>query len=167
MKPSGSPAAESTAGVTGQLVARCGDQTLTSRSLDGTYPNYRQLIPPSFKRSLQFDRRRFSQALERVAVLADQHRSAVKLCSDPDAGTVTITAEAQDVGSGCESLPVVAEGDAIEIAFNVRYLLDGLKAMGAEQVVLRCNCPVTPAVLSAAGDPDGFIYLVMPIQIRS
>ena len=151
----------------GQLVARCGDQQLTSRSLDGTYPNYRQLIPPSFKRSLQFDRRRFSQALERVAVLADQHRGAVKLCSDPDAGTVSITAEAQDVGSGCESLPVVAEGDAIEIAFNVRYLLDGLKAMGAEQVVLRCNCPVTPAVLTSVDGMDGFSYLVMPIQIHS
>jgi DNA polymerase-3 subunit beta len=151
----------------GQLVVRCGDQVLTSRSLDGTYPNYRQLIPPSFSRSLQLDRRRFSQALERVAVLADQHSGVVKLRSDPDVGTVAITAEAQDVGSGSESMPVVADGDPIEIAFNVRYVLDGLKAMGAEQVVLRCNCPVTPAVLSPVGDPDGFTYLVMPIQIRS
>ena len=152
----------------GQLVVRCGDQLLTSRSLDGTYPNYRQLIPPSFSRSLQLDRRRFSQALERVAVLADQQKNnLVKLRSDPAAGTVTIVADAQDVGSGSESLPVVADGDPIEIAFNVRYLLDGLKAMGAEQVVLRCNCPVTPAVLSPVGDPDGFTYLVMPIQIRS
>jgi DNA polymerase-3 subunit beta len=151
----------------GQLVVRCGDQLLTSRSLDGTYPNYRQLIPPSFSRSLQLDRRRFSQALERVAVLADQHSGTVKLRSDPDAGTVTIAADAQDVGSGSESMPVVADGDPIEIAFNVRYVLDGLKAMGAEQVVLRCNAPTTPAVLSPVGDPDGFIYLVMPIQIRS
>ena len=152
----------------GQLVVRCGDQLLTSRSLDGTYPNYRQLIPPSFSRSLQLDRRRFSQALERVAVLADQQKNnLVKLRSDPAAGTVTIVADAQDVGSGSESLPVVADGDPIEIAFNVRYLLDGLKAMGAEQVVLRCNAPTTPAVLSPMDDLDGFTYLVMPIQIRS
>jgi len=151
----------------GQLVVRCGDQLLTSRSLDGTYPNYRQLIPPSFSRSLQLDRRRFSQALERVAVLADQQNNLVKLRSDPAAGTVTIVADAQDVGSGSESLPVVADGDPIEIAFNVRYLLDGLKAMGAEQVVLRCNAPTTPAVLSPMDDLDGFTYLVMPIQIRS
>ena len=151
----------------GQLVVRCGDQLLTSRSLDGTYPNYRQLIPPSFSRSLQLDRRRLSQALERAAVLVSQDSGVVKLRSDPEAGTVTIAAEAQDVGSGSESLPVVADGDAIEIAFNVRYVLDGLKAMSAEQVVLRCNCPVTPAVLSPVGDPDGFTYLVMPVQIRS
>ncbi|MFM8276507.1 MAG: DNA polymerase III subunit beta [Cyanobium sp.] len=151
----------------GQVVVLWADQVLTSRSLDGTYPNYRQLIPPSFSRSLQLDRRRFSQALERVAVLADQQNNLVKLRSDPAAGTVTIVADAQDVGSGSESLPVVADGDPIEIAFNVRYLLDGLKAMGAEQVVLRCNAPTTPAVLSPMDDLDGFTYLVMPIQIRS
>ena len=150
----------------GQLVATCGDQRLISRTLDGDYPNYRQLIPPSFSRSLKFDRRGFSQALERVAVLADQQNNVVKLRSDPEAGTVTILADAQDVGRGSESLPVVAEGEPIEIAFNVRYLLDGLKAMTSDQVLLRCNGPVTPAVLEPVGGP-AFTYLVMPIQIRA
>ena len=151
----------------GQLVATCGDQLLISRTLDDTYPNYRQLIPPAFKRSLSFDRRAFAQSLERAAVLADQHNNVVKLRSDPDAGSVTILADAQDVGCGSESLPTVAEGEPIEIAFNVRYLLDGLKAMTSDRVLLRCNCPTTPAVLSPVGDQEGFTYLVMPIQIRS
>ena len=150
----------------GQLVATCGDQRLISRTLDGDYPNYRQLIPPSFSRSLKFDRRGFSQALERVAVLADQQNNVVKLRSDPEAGTVTILADAQDVGRGSESLPVVAEGEPIEIAFNVRYLLDGLKAMTSDKVLLRCNAPTTPAVLEPVDGP-AFTYLVMPIQIRS
>jgi DNA polymerase-3 subunit beta len=151
----------------GQLMAICGDQVLTSRSLDGTYPNYRQLIPPSFSRSLTFDRRAFAQSLERAAVLADQQENVVKLSSDPEAGTVTILADAQDVGRGSESLPAVAEGEPIEIAFNVRYLLDGLKAMTADRVLLRCNAPTTPAVLSPVGDLESFTYLVMPIQVRS
>jgi DNA polymerase-3 subunit beta len=151
----------------GQLLATCGDQRLISRTLDGTYPNYRQLIPPSFSRSLKFDRRGFSQALERVAVLADQENNVVKLRSDPEAGTVTILADAQDVGRGSESLPVVAEGEPIEIAFNVRYLLDGLKAMTSDQVLLRCNGPVTPAVISPSGDENDFTYLLMPIQVRA
>ena len=151
----------------GQLLATCGDQQLISRTLDGTYPNYRQLIPPSFSRSLKFDRRGFSQALERVAVLADQQNNVVKLRSDPEAGTVTILADAQDVGRGSESLPVVAEGEPIEIALNVRYLLDGLKAMTSDQVLLRCNDPTTPAVLSPSGDENDFTYLVMPMVIRA
>jgi DNA polymerase-3 subunit beta len=150
----------------GQLVATCGDQRLISRTLDGDYPNYRQLIPPSFSRSLKFDRRGFSQALERVAVLADQQNNAVKLRSDPEVGAVTILADAKDVGRGSESLPVVAEGEPIEIAFNVRYLLDGLKAMTSDKVLLRCNAPTTPAVLEPVDGP-AFTYLVMPIQIRS
>ena len=150
-----------------QLLATCGDQQLISRTLDGTYPNYRQLIPPSFSRSLKFDRRGFSRALERVAVLVDQQNNAVKLRSDPEAGTVTILADAQDVGRGSESLPVVAEGEPIEIALNVRYLLDGLKAMTSDQVLLRCNDPTTPAVLSPSGDENDFTYLVMPMVIRA
>jgi DNA polymerase-3 subunit beta len=149
----------------GQLVAACGDQQLISRTLDGTYPNYGQLIPPSFSRSLELDRRRFAQALERVAVLADQGGNAVKLRSDPEAGTVTILADAKDVGRGSESLPMVAEGEPIEIAFNVRYLLDGLKAMTSDQVLLRCNAPTTQAVLTPVDGP-AFTYLVMPIQIK-
>ncbi len=151
----------------GQVVVLWADQVLTSRTIDGTYPNYRQLLPDSFSRRLVLDRRALSAALERVAVLADQHNNVVRLSSEPLLGKVKIAADAQDVGSGSEELAVTAEGDAIEIAFNVRYLLDGLKAISADQVVLQCNGPTTPAVLAPVGEDDSFTYLVMPVQIRS
>ena len=149
----------------GQVVFQWADQVLTSRSLDGAYPNYRQLIPESFNRSLSLDRRTFIGALERVAVLADQHNNVVKLTSDPLAGQLAISADAQDVGSGSESLAAEISGDAIQIAFNVRYVLEGLKAMAAERVELRCNAPTTPVVLAPCAE-DAFTYLVMPVQIR-
>jgi DNA polymerase-3 subunit beta len=149
----------------GQVVFQWADQVLTSRSLDGTYPNYRQLIPESFARSLQLDRKGLVGALERVAVLADQHNNVVKLSSDPVAGQLAISADAQDVGSGSEALAAEVSGEAIQIAFNVRYVLDGLKAMGSERVELRCNAPTTPVVLSPLDEP-AFTYLVMPVQIR-
>ena len=150
----------------GQVVFLWSDQVLTSRSLDGTYPNYRQLIPDSFSRQLQVDRRALIAALERVAVLADQHNNVVKIVSDPLAGQLLISADAQDVGSGSESLAAVVSGEAIQIAFNVRYLIDGLKAIAADQVELHCNAPTTPVILLPVGEP-GFTYLVMPVQIRS
>jgi DNA polymerase-3 subunit beta len=150
----------------GQVVFHWADQVLTSRSLDGTYPNYRQLIPDSFARTLGLDRKAFVSALERVAVLADQHNNVVKLSTDPVAGQLAISADAQDVGSGSEALAAAVQGDAIQIAFNVRYMLEGLKAMASERVELRCNAPTTPVVLSPLDDP-GFTYLVMPVQIRS
>jgi len=151
----------------GQVVVLSADQVLTSRSLDGTYPNYRQLLPPSFQRRILLDRRSFVAALERVAVLADQHNNVVKLSADPAAGTVMIRTDAQDVGSGSEALPAEIEGEALEIAFNVRYLLDGLKAMTAERVALQANAPTTPAVLVPVEGEETFTYLVMPVQIRS
>ncbi|MEI7666170.1 MAG: DNA polymerase III subunit beta [Synechococcaceae cyanobacterium ELA263] len=151
----------------GQVVVLWADQVLTSRILDSTYPNYRQLIPESFNRRIVVDRRGFVAALERVAVLADQHNNVIKISSDPAAGKVMIRADAQDVGSGAESLAAEISGEEIDIAFNVRYLLDGVKAMGSDQVVLQCNAPTTPAVLAPVGEENPFTYLVMPIQIRS
>jgi DNA polymerase-3 subunit beta len=151
----------------GQVVFLAADQMVTSRTLEGTYPNYGQLIPDGFNRTLALDRRGLVAALERIAVLADQHNNVVKFTSQPDEGVVQISADAQDVGSGSESLAASLTGDAIQIAFNVRYLLDGLKAMGSERVVLHCNAPTTPAVLKPEGDAEAFTYLVMPVQIRS
>ena len=147
----------------GQIVFISGDQVLTSRSLDGTYPAYRSLIPPSFSRSVTTSRKGLAAALERVAVVADQHNNVVKLTVDPDRGEVVISADAQDVGSGSETVSAEIKGDAIVIAFNARYLIDGLKAIAAEQVTLSCNAPTTPAVLS--GD-EGYTYLVMPVQVK-
>jgi DNA polymerase-3 subunit beta len=151
----------------GQVVVLSSDQVLTSRSLDGTYPNYRQLIPEAFNRSIQLDRRAFMAALERVAVLADAHNNVVKLSCDP----VQRPGDDPRRRPGCGQRRRVpggrVEGEAIEIAFNVRYLVDGIKAMNAERVSLRCNAPTTPAVLVPIGEEEAFTYLVMPVQISA
>lgn len=151
----------------GQVVFLAADQMVTSRTLEGTYPNYGQLIPDGFTRTFGMDRRALIAALERIAVLADQHNNVVKFSSQPEDGVVQISADAQDVGSGSESLPSNLEGDAMQIAFNVRYLLDGLKAMGSDRIVLHCNAPTTPAVLRSEEASEAFTYLVTPVQIRS
>jgi DNA polymerase-3 subunit beta len=148
----------------GQIVFLWGDQVLTSRSLDGTYPAYRQLIPGGFSRAITVNRRGLLLALERVAVVAEQHNNVVKLSADPEREEVRITADAPDVGSGSEALAAEIKGEAIDVAFNVRYLVDGLKAMGADEVVLQANAPTTPVVI---GGDAGFTYLVMPVQVRS
>ena len=152
----------------GQVVFLWADQVLTSRTLEGTYPNYGQLIPDSFGRSISVERKPFMAALERIAVLADQHNNVVKLTAEPANAQLQLSADALDVGSGSEALPARIEGDEIAMAFNVRYLLEGLKAMPDAEVRLNLNTPTSPAVLSAAdADASGFTYLVMPVQIRS
>ncbi|MEM1311290.1 MAG: DNA polymerase III subunit beta [Cyanobacteria bacterium P01_H01_bin.153] len=149
-----------------QVVFELGDQILTTRLLEGQYPNYRQLIPQQFERQITIDRKLFTDALERIAVLADQKNNIVKLSLDPDEQTVAISVEAQEVGSGREVVAAQVAGDALDIAFNVRYLLDGLKALGTSEVQLQCNTATSPSIFVPLGELQ-MTYLVMPVQIRS
>ena len=73
----------------------------------------------------------------------------------------------RDIGTGFESLPVSFEGESFQIAFNVRYLLDGLKVIDSSLIRLSCNAPTTPAVFTPINSDVKFTYLVMPIQIRN
>ena len=150
----------------GQTVFQWGDQYLTSRTLDGQYPNYNQLIPAVFERQITVDRRLFLGALERIAVLADQKSSVVKLTIEGESSRVTLSADAQDVGNGQESLPAQISGDSLEIAFNVRYLMDGLKAFNSSEIQIQLNSATSPVVLTPLGAMK-MTYLVMPVQIRS
>jgi len=149
----------------GQVVVHWADQLLTSRTLDGTYPNYRQLIPASFARRIVVERRLLLAALERVAVLADQQNNVVKISVEPEIGELLIQADGGEVGSGSETVAAEISGDALQIAFNVRYLLDGIKAMTGDQLAISCNAPTTPVVLTPV-DESRFTYLVMPVQVR-
>jgi len=151
------------AATTGQAVIDAGDGvTIYSRILDGKYPDVAALVPTSFEHTMTMDRHRFIRCLERVALIAEAHDSIVKLVAV--AGVLAITAEA-DANNGRETLAI--DGDAIGTwAFNVHYLLDGLKAMrGHEAVLLSANAPTTPVTLQPA-DKTGMTYLVMPVQIR-
>ncbi|MCU0566177.1 MAG: DNA polymerase III subunit beta [Oculatellaceae cyanobacterium Prado106] len=150
----------------GQLIVQWDNQRLTSRLLEGQYPNYRQLIPKQFSRQLTVDRRVFISALERIAVLADQKNSIVKLnLSVADQETV-LSVDAQDVGSGRETVPSQISGEDLEIAFNVKYLLEGLKSFDTAEVQMQCNTSTSPSILTPLGSLK-MTYLVMPVQVRS
>jgi DNA polymerase-3 subunit beta len=150
----------------GQLVCEWANQRLTSRLLEGQYPNYRQLIPRQFSRQMTAERRLFTSALERIAVLADQKNSIVKLSLDSVKQEIVLSVEAQDVGSGREALPAQISGDDLDIAFNVRYLLEGLKALNTTEVQMQFNTATSPSILTPLGGLK-MTYLVMPVQIRS
>ena len=92
--------------------------------------------------------------------------SVVKIKLD-DAGLASISADAQDIGNANESIPVSNSGENFDIAFNVRYLLEGLKVIASENVLLKCNLATTPAVFVPEDNLNSFTYLVMPVQVRS
>lgn len=147
------------------ILFRCGDTTLYSRLLEGEYPNYPQFIPRQFARDLTIDRRNLLSSLERIAILADQKQNIVKLSLDPEQQEVVISVDAQDVGNGRETISVELSGAALDIAFNVKYLLDCLKVIESHEIVFRCNSATSPAVVQPLGG-DQFTGLLMPVQIR-
>lgn len=150
----------------GQLIFEWTQQRLTCRLLEGQYPNYRQLIPRQFSRQMTVDRRSMMSALERIAVLADQHNSIVKLKLDAAQQELVVAVDAQDVGSGRESTAAQISGEELDVAFNVKYLLEGLKAMNSTEVQMQFNTATSPAIVTPLGGLK-MTYLVMPVQVRS
>ena len=132
---------------------------IISRILDGAYPNAQSLIPTAFKATLTADRIVLLHAIERVAVIADQHNSIVKLATTGKA--LQLSAEAE-TNSGIESIAIT--GKLPTLAVNAHYMIDGLRSLDGDTVTIQANEPTTPVVLT--GDP-GQTYLVMPVQVRS
>ncbi len=150
----------------GQVVFISSNQIITTRTLEGSYPNYSQLIPDNFTKLFTFNTKKIIESLERIAVLADQQSSVVKIKLN-EKDLALVSADAQDIGNASELVPVSYDFDQFDIAFNVRYLLEGLKVMSSENVIFKCNLPTTPAVLVPEDNINSFTYLVMPVQVRS
>jgi DNA polymerase-3 subunit beta len=149
----------------GQVVFAWGDQKLTTRTLEGKYPDYRLLIPKQFQRQITLDRKQLLSALERIAVLADQS-NLVKFSIDSSGQSIALSVEAQDRGSGRESLIAQISGADLDIAFNVKYLMDGLKTLPTQEITISLNGPLEPVILTPLGGVK-MTYLVMPVQLRS
>ena len=150
----------------GQVVFISSNQIITTRTLEGSYPNYSQLIPDNFTKLFTFNTKKIIESLERIAVLADQQSSVVKIKLN-EKDLALVSADAQDIGNASELVPVSFDFDQFDIAFNVRYLLEGLKVISSENVIFKCNLPTTPAVLVPEDNFNSFTYLVMPVQVRS
>lgn len=149
----------------GQVVFELGEQHLTSRKLEGGYPNYNQLIPTKFSRTMVLERKRLISSLERVAVLADQKNNLVKFTLDDSENQVTLSVEAKELGNAKESIPAQITGEYLEIGFNIKYLMDGLKALPANDIQMQFNEPTQPIIITPLGGLK-MIYLLMPVQIR-
>jgi len=142
------------------VVFGTGDAWLTTRRIDGQFPNYRQLLPESFEVELTIARSELYDVVRRVAVLA-QRNSPLQLRFSE--GELTVSVQAQDVGEAKESLPVSYSGDEFLVGFNAEFLRDGIDSIKGDDVLLKLINPLRPAILV---DPSGdFTYLIMPIRL--
>ncbi|KOR35827.1 MULTISPECIES: DNA polymerase III subunit beta [Planktothricoides] len=150
----------------GQVVFELADQRLTSRTLEGKYPAYRQLIPTQFERQVNVERKQLLAALERIAILASQKNDIVKFTIDSGNQQLSLSVEAQDVGSGQESIAAQVSGGNMEIAFNVKYAMESLKNLGSNEIQIQLNSATSPVVLNPLSGAK-MTHLLMPVQLRN
>ncbi|MEL7036514.1 MAG: DNA polymerase III subunit beta [Cyanobacteria bacterium J06592_8] len=150
-----------------QVIFELGHQRLNSRKLDGSYPAYQQLIPKQFLNQINVDRREFLGALERIAIFASQKNDIVKCTIDQEGQKISLSVEAADVGNALESLSAQVSGEEPkELAFNVKYLMEGLKVLNTTEIQIQLNSATSPVILTPLGGLK-MTYLVMPVQLRT
>jgi len=154
-------APEVTMGVSdNQIVFEFGDTTYVTRRIEGTFPNYRQLVPSEGETNISLDRSELAEAVERVSLLA-QHNAPLRLkIAD---STLTLSATTQDVGEASEDLMVEGDGLPLEIAFNHAFLLDGVQSSEHDKISFMASSPLKPGVLKSGGEGE-YIYLIMPVR---
>jgi len=137
-----------------------GDVWLTTRRIDGQFPNYKQLIPETFEHEVRLPREEFLEVVRRASVMA-QRNSPLRLSFAE--GEVTVSAQTQDVGEAKETLPVPFAGEPLEIGFNPEFLRDGLESVEADEVALQLISSLRPGLIRSP--EENFAYLIMPIRL--
>jgi DNA polymerase-3 subunit beta len=143
-----------------QVGFKTGSLTLTSRLIEGEFPNYRQLLPERYENRLIAGRQQLLDAVRRVGLMA-RESSPVKM--EFNALGVRLSSSSPDLGGAVEVVEAKYEGDDLTAAFNPNYLVDGLTGVTGDQVEIEVRDGLKPAVLR--GEGDAFLYLVMPVRM--
>jgi DNA polymerase III subunit beta len=145
-----------------QVVFELGDIVLSSRLIDGQFPNYRQLLPESVEHELRLASAELTDVVRRISLLA-QKNAPLRLSFSE--GTLTVSAQTPDVGEASEAVPVPFHGEAFEIGFNPDFLRDGLESIESDELVLKLISPLRPGLIESPDSGD-FVYLIMPIRLN-
>jgi DNA polymerase-3 subunit beta len=145
-----------------QVIFELGEIVLSSRLIDGQFPNYRQLLPESVEHELRLSSAELTDVVRRISLLA-QKNAPLRLSFGE--GTLTISAQTPDVGEASEAIPVPFKGEPFEIGFNPEFLRDGLESIDDEELVLKLISPLRPGLIESP-DTGDFVYLIMPIRLN-
>ncbi|SRR6266508_225640 len=136
------------------------DSWLTTRRIEGQFPNYNQLLPETFEHEVVLPREELLEVVRRVAIMA-QRNSPLRLRFAE--GELTVSAITQDVGEAREALPAGFTGEPMEIGFNAEFLRDGVESVEGDTLRVKLISPLRPAVLQ--GESEDYTYLIMPIRL--
>jgi DNA polymerase III subunit beta len=150
------------AALSNQVVLTVGEVVISSRLVEGRFPNYRQLLPESYEHELRLDGTELFEVTRRIGLLAQKNAPLRLRFAE---GALEISAQTPDVGEASESLPVPFQGEPLEIGFNPEFLRDGLESAESAELVLKLISPLRPGLIQSGDDGD-FLYLIMPIRLN-
>ncbi len=139
-----------------------GRAALTSKVIDGSFPDYGRVIPRDNNRVLMVDNALFAAAVDRVATISAEKSRSVKMAVEP--GKIVLTVRNMEAGQAVEELEVDYDGEGFEIGFNARYLLDVTGQIQGEQAEFRFADPASPTLVLDPSDP-GVQYVLMPLRV--
>jgi len=145
----------------GEFLLDTSNHKLSTRLVQGDYPKYSQLFPAEHKITAVINRSELLRAIDYVSIMSDSRTHLVRMRFQGE--DLRIAANTPDVGKSKEEIGVKLEGGELEIALNVRYLIDGLKGVSTEEVRFELNGPTSPVVIHGIDD-DKYRYLVMPAK---
>jgi DNA polymerase-3 subunit beta len=139
-----------------------GSVDFLTRLIEGSYPNYTQVIPASTDKTLVLDRDLFTRALRRVSIMSRERSNAIR--ADAANGTLTLSSSNPDIGEARDEVKADYTGEALTIGFNAKYLLDALQAMESEKVIFEMSDPLSPTLLRPEGN-ENYRCVIMPMRI--
>jgi DNA polymerase III subunit beta len=139
-----------------------GRAALTSKVIDGSFPDYMRVIPRDNQKVVLIDNALFADAVDRVATISAEKSRSVKLAIEP--GRLVLTVRNMEAGQAVEELEIDYDGDAFEIGFNARYLLDVTGQIQGETAEFRFADPASPTLVLDPVDP-GVRYVLMPLRV--
>jgi len=145
-----------------QVIFELGEVLLSSRLIDGQFPNYRQLLPEAVEHELRIASAELTDVVRRISLLA-QKNAPLRLSFSE--GELTISAQTPDVGEAREAIPLPFAGEPFEIGFNPEFLREGLESIESDELVLKLISPLRPGLIESPDSGD-FVYLIMPIRLN-
>ncbi len=139
-----------------------GETILTSKLIDGTFPDYNRVIPDGNDKELKMDRATFASAVDRVSTISSERGRAVKL--QLTAGQLMLSVNNPDSGTAEEELSVLYDSEALDIGFNSRYLLDITNQLSGDDAIFMLSDPGSPTLIQDSQD-DGAVYVLMPMRV--
>jgi len=144
------------------ILLKSGTTFLSVRLIEGQFPDYKQVIPRNNTKTIELDKNNFFNSLKRISLLANEKSKGIKLSLNQ--GKLEISSNNPDIGEATETIETAYKGEALEIGFNAKYLIDCLSVINAPSITFNLNDRMSPGIIKIPGNAE-YLSVLMPMRL--